>query len=132
MKQIQNFLLLITLLSITAVACHKDDHHHDDTANPVLVITAPTANASIGGAVTIAGKVTDGSLHEMSIIVTKDSDNAVLFTATPTVHDLTSYTIAEIWTPVGITAETAVTLTIVAEDHNSNATTATVKFTVKP
>jgi len=132
MKQIQNLLLLITLFSITAVACHKHEHDDDDATDPVLVITAPTVNASISGAVAIAGTLTDESLHEMSITVTKDSDNSMLFTAMPTVHDLTSYIIAETWTPVGIAAETAVTLTIVAEDHSSNMVTQTVKFTVKP
>jgi len=132
MKQIQNLLLLITLFSISAVACHKHEHDDDDATDPVLVITAPTVNASISGVVTIAGTVTDMGLHEMSVTITKDSDNTVLFTATPNVYDLTSYIIAEVWTPVGIAAETAVTLTVVAEDHSGNMVTQTVKFTVKP
>jgi hypothetical protein len=130
MQKIQNLLMLALLLGFTAVACHK--HDDDDSNNPVITITAPAIDASISGAVTIAGLVTDESLHEMSIKVTKDSDNSELFSATPEVHDLTSYTIAEIWTPAGISAETAVTLTVVAEDHNSNAIATTVKFKVKP
>ena len=130
MQKVQNLLLLALLLGVSTVACHK--HDESDKDNPVVTITAPAIDASISGAVTIAGVVTDESLHELSIKVTKDSDNSELFSATPEVHDLTSYTIAETWTPSGIAAETAVTLTVVAEDHNSNAISTTVKFKVKP
>jgi hypothetical protein len=131
MKQIQNILLLIAIVSFTAVACHK--HGNDgDTTNPVLLITAPTLNASISGAVVIAGTVTDEKLHAISISITKDSDNSVQFTASQSIHNLTSYTIAETWAPAGISAETAVTLSIVVEDHVGNSVTQTVKFKVKP
>lgn len=129
MKKVQNLLLLTILLSLAAVACHK---HDDDNNNPVITIASPTTAASISGVVAIAGLVTDESLHELTIKVTKDSDNSELFKATPEVHDLTSYTIAEVWTPSGIAAETAVTLTVTAADHSENIVTQTVKFTVKP
>ncbi len=131
MKQIQNSLLLLLLVSITAIACHKHEHE-DDAEAPAILITSPAVNASISGAVAIAGIITDDSLHEMSITVTKDSDNTVLFTATPTVHNLTSYTIAETWTPASIAAETAVSLTVEVEDHGGNFATQIVKFMVKP
>lgn len=129
MQKIQNYVLLAFLLAVSIIACHK---HEDDTNNPVVTITAPTVNASITGDVVIAGVVTDESLHAMTIKVTKDSDNSELFSAAPEIHDLTSYTIAEVWTPNGITAETAVTLTVTASDHSDHAVTTTVKFTVKP
>lgn len=131
MQKVQNVLLLVLLLGFTAVACHKHDDENDKN-NPVITITSPAIDASISGAVAIAGVVTDESLHELSIKITKDGDNSELFSATPEVHDLTSYTIAETWTPSGIAAETAVTLTVVAEDHHSNAISTTVKFKVKP
>lgn len=131
MTKIKNLLLLTLLVSFTSVACHSHDEEEDADA-PVITLTTPTLDASISGAVTIAGLVTDASLHEMSIKVTKDSDGSELFSATPEVHDLTSYTIAEIWTPAAIAAETAVTLTIVAEDHHENKATTTVKFKVTP
>jgi len=129
MRKIQNLLLLTLLLSFVAVSCHK---HEDDENAPVIVITAPVADVSISGIVAIAGLVTDESLHELSIKVTKDSDNSVLFSAAPEVHDLTSYAIAEVWTPTAIAAETAVTLTVIASDHNDHSVTSTVKFKVKP
>ena len=129
--QIKSFLFA-TLCLLTVAACHK--HDDTDTIAPVLTITSPAADASIAGAVAITGAVTDESLHELLITVTKDSDGSVLFVPAvdPEVHDLTSYVINETWTPVGITAETAVTLTVTAEDHNSNKVVKTVKFKVKP
>ena len=117
------------VVSLGATACHKHDVENID---PVISLLTPSVDASVAGDVAIAGLVTDESLHELTIKVTKDSDNSELFNSTPEVHDLTSYTIAELWTPSGIAAETAVTLTITAEDHNSNIATATVKFKVKP
>jgi hypothetical protein len=129
MQKNQNYLLLACFLAGSMTACHK---HEDDANDPVITITAPAAGASISGGVTISGVVTDESLHEMTIKVTKDSDNSELFTAAPEVHDLTTYTIAEVWTPSGITAETAVTLTVIASDHSDHTVTTAVKFTVKP
>lgn len=128
MKKIQ-YLFFAFALSMALASCHK---HEDDANAPVLTISAPAANASLSGAVTIAGTATDESMHEMSIKVTRDSDGSELFTSAPEVHDLTSYTIAETWTPSGITAETAVTLTVTVSDHSDHSTTQTVKFTVKP
>jgi hypothetical protein len=127
--KISFFVSLLALISFTA--CHK---HEDvaDTIAPVLTITAPTEDASNNGAVAIKGTITDeGGMHEMSLKITKDSDNTVLFSATPTVHDKTTFTLAETWTPTGITVETAVTLTVNVEDHSANKTEKIVKFKVK-
>jgi hypothetical protein len=135
MKNFKNTLLLAAIaLSSTFVACHNHGEDENDTTAPVLTITSPSVDASVSGAVSIAGTLTDeDSLHELSITVTKDADGATLFTPVKEieVHDLTSFTIAETWTPTGITAETAVTLIVVAEDHGGNKTTKTVKFKVK-
>ncbi len=122
-------LLFAAFCLLTVVACHK--HDDNDTTAPVLTIDEPLANESVSGEVHIEGDVTDESLHEMEIKVTQDSDSAELFKATPEVHDLTAYHFHEHWTPT-VSAETAVTLTITVEDHNSNKTVKTVKFAVKP
>lgn len=129
MQKFKLVSLVIALAALSFAACHH--HDEDDTTDPVLTITSPTANASISGAVTIAGTLTDESLHELSIKITKDADNSELFSAAPSVHDETSYTIAETWTPTGITTETPVTLTVIAEDHSEHTVTKTVKFSVK-
>jgi hypothetical protein len=122
-------ILLFTTALFTACHNHKDE---GDTTAPVLTITSPSADASLSGIVEIKGTATDAGLHEMSIIITKDSDKSELFKNNPVVHDKTDFTIAESWTPTGITQETAVTLTIITEDHSALKTTKTVSFKVKP
>lgn len=122
------------LFLFSAVACHDhDDHDGDDKTAPVLTISEPTAGESLSGEIHIHGTVTDEtSLHELSIKITRDSDNSEMFSAAPSVHDLTAYDFDEHWTPTGLTAETDVTLTIVVADHGDNNDTKTVKFKVKP
>jgi Bacterial Ig domain len=116
-------------------ACHDHDEDTDDKTAPGVTITSPTDNASLpaSAAIAIKGTVTDeASLHELTITVTNDADSKELFKATPTVHDKTSYTISESFTPSGVTAAINATLTVTAEDHNSNITTKAVKFVIKP
>ena len=131
MFKIQNLLFAATIVaSVSFGACHKHDHDHDedDTTAPVLTISSPATDAVVNGEVQISGRATDESMHEMEIKVTKDSDGSELFSATPSVHDKTDYTIDQRFTPSGITAETAVTLTISVSDHSEHTTTQTVKF----
>lgn len=123
--------LLFAVFCLLIVAACKHDHNEDDTTAPVLTIDEPLENESVTAEVHIEGDVSDGSLHEMEIKVTQDSDGAELFKATPTIHDKTEYHFHEHWIPT-IAAEIAVTLTITVEDHSANKTTKTVKFTVKP
>lgn len=132
MKNFQKLLFFAAfILAITFVACHHD-HNEDDTLAPTLSLEKPVDGAVVSGEVHIEGKVTDESLHEMTITVTKDSDYSELFKAEPTVHDKTEFDFDEHFTPTGLTAETPVTLTITVEDHNSNKTSKTVKFKLKP
>ncbi|MCC7027345.1 MAG: hypothetical protein IT265_10335 [Saprospiraceae bacterium] len=125
------FFILAIFSLLTFASCHKHDDE-GDTQAPVLTIEDPIEGESISGEVHIHGKVTDESLHEMEIKVTKDSDGSELFKATPTVHDETEYDFDEHFTPSGLTGEIPVTLTITVEDHSDHTTTKTVKFKVKP
>ena len=131
MKKVRIFILFALFAAFSFTACHK---HGDgnDTLAPTVTITSPTADASLSGAVNISGTVTDEGMHEMSIVVTKDADNTQLFKAEPNVYNATDYAISQVWTPAGIAAETAVTLTVTVEDHSANKTVKTVKFKVKP
>jgi hypothetical protein len=97
-----------------------------------LLIEKPADNTVVSGKVEIHGKVTDKSLHELEIKVTKDSDGSELFKATPSVHDKTEYSFDEHFTPSGLSGETSVTLTIIVEDHSDNVTNKSIKFKVKP
>ena len=122
------FLLFAALCFFTVAACHKDEA---DNNAPVVTVIEPADNASVSGEVHIQIHVTDESLHEMEVKVTKASDGSELYKATPTVHDETDYTFHEHFTP-SVTAETAVTLTVTVEDHADHSTVKTVKFSVKP
>lgn len=120
-------LLFAAFCLVTLAACHKDD----DKNAPVVTVIEPTDASSVSGEVHIQIHVTDESLHEMEVKVTKDSDGSELYKATPEVHDETDYTFHEHFTPT-LTAETPVTLTVTVADHGDNTTTKTVKFSVKP
>ena len=124
-------LFLAILFWFGLSSCH-DHHDENDKDAPVLVIEKPSDNTVVSGKVEIHGKVTDKSLHEMEIKVTKDSDGSELYKATPSVHDKTEYSFDEHFTPSGLSGETAVTLIIKVEDHSENVTTKSVKFKVKP
>ena len=126
--QIRSLLFSVFCL-LTMAACH--DHHADDANAPVLTIKNPIEGASLSGEIHIQGDVTDESLHEMEIKITKNSDGSELFKASPGVHNKKEFDFDEYFTP-SVAAETAVTLTVTVVDHSDNTTTKTVKFTVKP
>lgn len=125
------FFLFAILSLFTLVSCHDHGDENDKDA-PGLTIEKPAENAVVSGEVHIHGKVTDNSLHELEIKVTKDSDGSELFKATPSVHDKTEYSFDEHFTPSGLSGETSVTLTIIVEDHSDNVTNKSIKFKVKP
>lgn len=135
MKSILN-LLVLSLVLITACKKEEDDHDHvntTDTEKPVVNISKPTAMQVFysGDTVRINATATDASLHEMVIKITKDSDGSVLFQETPTVHDLTSYTIDTYWKSQ-VSDHTNATLVILAEDHSSNVGSDTVHIHIMP
>lgn len=129
MKNFQILLLFSGLFCLSLFACK--DHNDADIDDPVLTITSPVANEAVVGEVHIELNVTDESLHEMAIKVTRDSDGSVLYEDAPEVHDLTDFDYHEHFTPTGLTGATPVTLTVDVEDHASHLVTKTVKFTVQ-
>lgn len=125
------FLIASALFFTAFAACKKDDDK--DTKAPVVTISSPTEGESISGEVHIMVSLTDESLHELLISVTDDATGDTLYMPAedPEVHDLTSFDFHDHWTP-NVSAETSVTLNVLAEDHSDNATTKTLKFKVKP
>jgi hypothetical protein len=122
----KNNLILFVTIILFAFSCNKDKDA------PTLVINSPSDGATVTGTVTIAGMVTDKSLHEMTVLLTKDADGSELFSKTITdVHDLASYNFNETYNPVGINSFIDVTCTVTVEDHMENKTTKTVKFKLK-
>lgn len=129
----QHFLILFALIiSVFTFNACKEEHDEGDTAAPELMIESPAENASISGAVDIHIHVTDESLHEMEVKVTKDSDGVVVFEDAPVIHDETDYHYETSFTPSGLTGVTPMTLTVTVEDHSGHSTTKTVKFTAAP
>lgn len=127
-------ITMVFVACLSIYSCHKSDAV--DKNPPVLTLNTPVSNATYtnGQVVSITGTITDESLHELLISITKDADGSTLFTPSnpPEVHDLTSYNINEKWTPTGFTTATSVTLKVSAEDHSSNITIKTIKFTLQP
>ena len=130
MKKQSLFLILSLSFGVLFLNACKNEEEGDTTA-PVLTLEEPATDEVVSGEVHIHGKVTDESLHEMEILVTKDADGSELFKETPEVHDETSYSFDEHFTPA-VAAETPVTLVITVSDHSDHTTTKTVKFKVKP
>lgn len=138
------FLFKTTCILFLAAAqlssCKKEvdhDHQHNDDASdkvkPTVVISTPSSLQMYnnGDTIKIRGLVSDASLHELLIKIVKDSDNSVLYSETPTVHDLTSFTLNSNWKSA-VSDHTNASVIVVAEDHNSNVGSDTVKIHIMP
>jgi hypothetical protein len=135
------FLKSICILSLAFTqlsSCKKEDEHdqtHEigDTAKPTISITSPSSMQVYynGDTVKISGLVSDASLHELLIKILKDSDNSVLFSETPTVHDLSTYTIKTNWKSQ-VSDHTNARLIVVAKDHSLNVGSDTVHIHIMP
>ena len=134
--QFHKILVLASLFAITAtVACKKTETPTTttDTEAPALTITAPIAGAmpQVADAVAVTGTTSDNDeLHELTLELRKTGTTAVLWTKSPIVHDLKSYSFSET-IPSGL-ATGDYTLTATAEDHNDLKTIKTVAFMVMP
>lgn len=130
MKNIRKYTyiaLVISSLLFTSACKKQDDHKHDekDTTVPVVTVTVPMDMQTYksGDSVFVKGTVTDNSLHELSIVITRDSDTSELYRDEPVVHDMTSYTFNSVWLSglsSGSVAFIPATVTITAEDHAGN------------
>jgi hypothetical protein len=128
----KNQLLFVLFLFIFgALACHHHDHDDSDTTSPVVTITKPAESSNVVGALQVVVAVSDNSLHEMSVELLKDSDNSVLVSEKPKVHDETSYNFDKTFNLSGITDQTPMTLKVKVEDHGGNVTEKTLKFNYK-
>ena len=125
------------LASTQLNSCKKEDDHHDDDANdhdkPSVVISTPS-NLQMynnGDTIKIRGLVSDASLHELLVKIVNDSDSSVLYSETPTVHDLNTYSLNLNWKSA-VSIQTNASVIVVAEDHNLNVGSDTVKIQIKP
>ena len=130
------FLLASLMLLLTVTACKKNDDHDEDANDhdkPVLSITLPTDSMTYkhGDTVKIRGLVTDNSLHELFVSIVENTNDSVLFTDAPNVHDLSAFSIASNWKSQ-VTKLTNARVIVVAEDHNANVTSDTIRIQVLP
>lgn len=137
-KNLKSILSVLLLGLVFVTACKKEDDDHDhnsgsDTTKPAISLTSPTSMQMYnnGDTVKIRGMVTDASLHELLIKITRDSDGTVLFQETPTVHDLTSFSINSNWKSQ-VTDHTNATVVVLAEDHSSNVASDTLHIHIMP
>ena len=122
---INSAIILATAALLMLAACEKEHHHHDDsdTAAPALSINSPTQMQVFnqGDTLFIKGTLSDASLHELSIRLTNDKDSSLLFSASPVVHGLSTYTLNSFWV-CNVQDHTNATLRITAHDHSENKT----------
>jgi hypothetical protein len=119
------FLLLSTLLCV--FSCKKTG-----TDAPIVNIVTPLADDQFSGGqvISIKGDVSDAvNLQALTIKITDDKTGAVLFSATPTVHDLKSYTYDVSWT-AKVSDWIDATITVVAENHAAIQTMKTIKIKI--
>ena len=117
--------LLGTSLIYTS-ACHKK------SSAPTVSITSPAADEQFANDLVIKmkGEIGDADgLHALTITITDDKTGAVLFTKSPAVHDLTTYTFGESWV-AKVTDWTDATVTVTAENHDGGVTTKKVKIKI--
>jgi hypothetical protein len=140
MKNFTTITIAIAAISIallSASSCkkdhHDDDHKTTDSSTITITINKPTNMQmfNTGDTVKIAGLIDGEDLHECYISITDNSDDALLFSKTPTVHDLNSYTISEFW-KAAVSKHTDATLTIYAENHSGQSVKKTVAIHIMP
>lgn len=104
-----------------------------DKEAPVLSITNPVEGTSYPKStpLSITGKCTDHSMHEMTLTLTDDSTNDVLFTYSPTVHDKSSFDISTVWQTPSDSKSGRVTLNCECVDHEDNQAVKTIHFKVQ-
>lgn len=128
MKVFKGFILILLVTSVClTISCHKSS-----SAVPTLSIAAPLADDQFinGQKIVIKGEASDAeNLHALTIKITDDKTGTVLYSATPTVHDLKTYTFDVSWTAV-VTDWTDATVTVIAENHDEQTTTKTVKIKI--
>lgn len=129
------FFATVFFAAILAIAsCNKHDHDHDDSDKdaPQLTIKKPTEGQLVSGMLHIELVVSDKSLHELKVEVTRDSDGMVIVSDKAHVHNKKEHTYNKEFSLAMLSAESALTMKVQVEDHSNNKTERTVRFNAKP
>ena len=119
------FLLVASIF--TSTSCHKASENA-----PTLSISSPVVDEQFANELPIklTGNVSDADgLHSMTIKVTDDKSGVVLFTKSPNVLNLKTYAFSESWTPK-VTDWVDATVTVIAENHDGQKATKTIKIKI--
>lgn len=117
---------MLLLSACFTFSCNKE------ASEPAVTIAAPLVDDqfSNGQVITIKGEASDDeNLHSLSIKITDDKTGAVLFSETPSVHDLKTYTFNTSWTSK-VNDWTDATVTVTAVNHDDLTTIKTVKIKI--
>jgi hypothetical protein len=125
-KSFSTALLLISSL-LCVVSCKKTD-----SDAPIVNIVTPLADDQFSGGqdIRIKGDVSDAvNLHALTIKITDDKTGTVLFSNTPAVQNLKTYTYDVTW-KAKVSDWTDATVTVIAENHADIQTTKTIKIKI--
>jgi hypothetical protein len=127
-------ILFLSLAIAGLYACKKDNNHETDTEKPVINIIEPAANDSFpgnGDSVHVELYISDNDeLHEVTMKITNPADSIVF---SDSAHlDQSSFSYHRHYYPSGISATTAMKLSVSASDHHGNVDTKSLTFYLKP
>lgn len=123
--------MLFLALALGAFATQGCHDHGDDAMAPVVLINEPTSGASLPNNTELHMHctLTDESLHELYVTLKDITGDSILASYNPIVHDSTSYTFHEHFTP-SLAQTSTLRLLVEVEDHSGNVTRDSVNFTV--
>ncbi len=125
----------VIMLFFQLISCkHKEVITPQDVTAPFIQLTNPVEGGRYksGETILIKGKVSDESLHIMEIVVTNPSSGAILFAASPYIHDLTQYEFESAYVPAAVSSEMPQQLSIRVEDHSDHVSTNKLNITILP
>lgn len=130
MRKPSNLLWLLPSLSLSIVACHDD--HHDDQGVPTLTINSPTEAQALNTGDTLHIDWTGGDdddLHEALVVLENVTAANILFSDTPAVHGLATYSyMAHV--PITATGPASLKLTVTISDHAEHEVSKVVNLTL--
>lgn len=131
MKRPSSIHFLIPALILAFAAC-QDDHDHDDHGAPTITINSPTESLAINTGDTLhidwVG-TDDDDLHEALVVLENATTSSVLFSDTPAVHGLATFTYSAN-VPVGAVGPASLKLTVTISDHAEHEVSKVVNLTV--
>ncbi len=138
MKSLFKFILIIFIsVSIVQLYSCKKKTSETDSEKPFLSIVEPMANdttsITVEPEIHVEFTATDNDYLKSLIVTLKDSLNNIVFSSSPTVDGLKSYSFHQHYSPAAaITGTTLYKANITATDKSNNTTTQEFLFYVAP